>query len=173
MRRRHLLAGLLAFSGMGYRRTSQANELAVPNAAPQKIRLIPDEWHIPNVGRLSDGRLFFVDSQLDYVTGATRDFVCTFLFDQDGHLVDHSIELMGVRGRYPDGRVTNALSQHLVALGDRTRTDIWVRPFSVESNGAAFGLIPRKTESGGWRVEFMPGNTLSFYPPWEAGEYDT
>jgi hypothetical protein len=41
------------------------------------------------------------------------------------------------------------------------------------SHGAAFGLIPRQTESGEWRVEFMPGNTLSFYPPWAAGEYDT
>ena len=91
----------------------------------------------------------------------------------DGHLVDHSIELIGVRSKYPDGGVADALNRHLVVLGKRTLTDIWVRPFSVESNGAVFGLIPRKTESGEWRVEFMPGNTLSFYPPWEAGEYDT
>jgi hypothetical protein len=145
----------------------------VSSVAPQKIRLVPDGWHIRNVGRLSDGRLFFVDGQLDYVAGITRDFVCTFLFDQDGNLVDHSIELIGVRGRYPDERRTTALSQHLAALGDRTRTDIWVRTFNVESNGAVFGLIPRATECGEWRVEFMPGNTLSFYPPWPAGEYDT
>jgi hypothetical protein len=65
------------------------------------------------------------------------------------------------------------MKRHLDALGDRTRTDIWVRPFSVDSNSAVFGLIPRKTVAGEWRVEFMPGNTLSFYPPWEAGEYDT
>lgn len=141
--------------------------------APEKIRLIPDGWHIRNVGRLSDSRLIFVDVQLDYVPGTTRDFVCTFLFDGDGHLIDHFIELIGVRGRYPNGRVSSAMSEHLVALGNLTRTDIWVRPFSVISNGAVFGLIPRKTESGEWRVVFMPGNTLSFYPPWEAGEYDT
>jgi len=29
----------------------------MPNAAPEKIRLIPDEWHIQHVGRLADGRL--------------------------------------------------------------------------------------------------------------------
>lgn len=145
----------------------------VPIAAPEKIRLIPDKWHIRNVGRLSDGRLFFVDSQLDYGAGATRDFVCTFLFDKNGHLIDHSIELIGVRGTYPDGRVSKTLSQHLSVLGDRACNDIWVRPFSVESNGAVFGLIPRQTGPGEWRVEFMPGNTLSFYPPWKAGEYDT
>jgi hypothetical protein len=173
MRRRHLLAGMLAFFAGSYGRTSQAKDFAVPNAAPEKIRLIPDGWHIRNVGQLSDGRLFFVDSQLDSVAGITRDFVCTFLFDRDGHLVGHSIELIGARGKYPDGSVADALSRHLMALGRRTPTDIWVRPFSVQSSEAMFGLVPRRTESGEWRVEFMPGNTLSFYPPWEAGEYDT
>ena len=55
--------GLLCSSFRGGLSTNvQAKDLAVPNAAPQKIRLIPDEWHIRNVGRLSDGRLFVVDS---------------------------------------------------------------------------------------------------------------
>jgi hypothetical protein len=142
-------------------------------APPEKIRLIPDNWHMRNVGRLSDERLFFVDGQLDYASGRTRDFICTFLFDPDGRLVSHSIELIGVRRLYPDEKVGEALKRHLDALGERTSTDIWVRPFSIESNGAVFGLIPRKTDAGEWRVQFMPGNTLSFYPPWEAGEYDT
>ena len=164
---------MLATISVGYRRTAQAKDVALFSAAPEKIRLIPDAWHIRNVGRLSGGRLFFVDSQLDYASGVTRDFVCTFLFDPGGGLVDHSIELIGARGSYPDRSVSDAMERHLNTLGDRTRTDIWVRPFSVESNGAVFGLIPRKTEAGGWRVEFMPGNTLSFYPPWQAGEYDT
>jgi hypothetical protein len=64
------------------------------------------------------------------------------------------------------------MDRGLDALGDHSATDIWVRPFSVESNGTVFGLIPRRIEGGKWRVEFMPGNTLSFYAPWEAGEYD-
>jgi hypothetical protein len=101
------------------------------------------------------------------------DFICTFIFNQSGDLFGHSIESIGVRGTYPNERVGAIIGQHLAALGDRTIRDIWVQPFSVESNGATFGLIPRKTEAGEWRVEFMPGNTLSFYPPWEAGEYDT
>jgi hypothetical protein len=174
MKRRHFVTGTFAaISGACYRRLSRAEGLTLSNAAPEKIRLIPDEWHIRNVGRLNEGRLFFVDGQLDYVGGATRDFVCTFIFDKDGHLIDRTIELIGTRGAYADGSVGKAMDRHLVALGDRLRADIWVRPFSVESNGAVFGLIPRKTKSGEWRVEFMPGNTLSFYPPWEAGEYDT
>jgi len=143
------------------------------NTSPEKIRLIPDNIHIRNVGRLRDGRLFIVDSQLDSKSRITRDFVCTFLFDADGSMVDHSIELIGTRGAYPDRSVGEALRRHLNALGQTIRADIWVRPFQVESKGSVFGLIPRQTKTGAWRVEFMPGNTLSFYPPWEAGGYDT
>jgi hypothetical protein len=145
----------------------------MPNAAPEKIRLIPDNWHIKHVGRLVDRRLFWVNAQLDPGGGITKDFVCTFVFDEDGHLTDHSIELVGMRGSYSSGGVTSAMDQHLAALGDHVVADIWIRPFSVASNNAVFGLIPRHTGNGEWRVEFMPGNTLSFYPPWEAGEYDT
>jgi hypothetical protein len=174
MRRRHVLAGLLAaVSAGGSQRTSAAKDLAVALAAPEKIRLIPDRWHIRNVGRLADGRLFLVDSQLEPAAGITRDFICTFVFDQDGRLTGHSIELIGARGTYPNGRASDLVNQHLAALRGRTRSDIWVRPFSVASHGTTFGLVPRKTGSGEWRVEFMPGNTLSFYPPWEAGGYDT
>jgi len=143
------------------------------NGSPEKMRLIPDIWHIQNVGRLGDGRLYLVDGQLDPAQDITKDFVCTFIFSQDGGLVDHRIELVGARGSYPDGEVGKVLQQHLAALGKRMRTDIWVRPFSVASHGTFFGLIPRQTEDGEWRVEFMPGNTLSFYPPWWEGGYDT
>jgi hypothetical protein len=141
--------------------------------APEKIRLIPDEWHIDKVGRLSDGRLFWVVGQLDPAGGATKDFVCTFVFSADGQLVEHSIELIGVRGTYPAGSGESAMGRHFEALDEHVVTDIWVRPFSVGNNGTVFGLIPRQTEHGEWRVEFMPGNTLSFYAPWGASEYDT
>jgi hypothetical protein len=114
-----------------------------------------------------------VNGQLDYAGGPTKDFVCTFIYDQDGRLSEHSIELIGVRGSYPKGGVEIAIDRHLRALGHNSVTDIWVRPFSLESHGTVFGLIPRRIKGGEWRVEFMPGNTLSFYAPWEAGEYDT
>jgi hypothetical protein len=147
---------------------------AISDAAPEKIRLIPDEWHIHNAGRLKDGRLFFVAAQFDPLGGnLTRDFACTFLFDSDGRLVEHAIEFVGERNAYPDSSLDSAISRHVAALGDRVVTDIWVRPFRVESDGGLFGLIPRRVGYAQWRVEFMPGNTLSFYPPWEAGEYDT
>lgn len=142
-------------------------------SAPEKIRLIPDRFKIRNVGRTNDAQLFWIDSQLDSDGRSTRDFVCTFIFDADGNLIQHSIELIGVRGNYAGGKVGESINRHLSALGGRTITDIRIRLFSVESTGALFGLIAREAAPGRWRVEFMPGNTLSFYPPWEAGGYDT
>jgi hypothetical protein len=171
MRRRQVIASILGvlLGGQG-----RIQPYGTSDAAPEKIRLIPDEWHIHNAGRLSDGRLFYVAAQFDPLGGnLTRDFACTFLFDSDGRLVEHAIEFVGERNAYPDSSMDSAISRHLDALGDRVVTDIWVRPFSIESDGGLFGLIPRRVGSGQWRVEFMPGNTLSFYPPWEAGEYDT
>jgi hypothetical protein len=174
VKRRQFVASLLAVVLTGRNGGAARSEaFAVSNRAPEKIRLMPDRWDIHNAGRLADGRLFWVDSQLDPAGGATKDFVCTFIFDHDGRLVEHSIELIGVRDAYPRGSVGSAKDRHLAALGKRVIADIWVRPFEVESNGTVFGLIPRQTEDGAWRVEFMPGNTLSFYPPWEVGGYDT
>ncbi len=174
MKRRLFLAGvLISITGVCKQALSNSTRVSMLDAAPEKIRLIPDDWHIQHVGRLVDGRLFWVAGQLDPAGGATKDFVCTFIFDKDGRLIEHAIELIGVRGSYPKGSVAMALHRHLAALGDPSAIDIWVRPFNVESNGTVFGLIPRQTGGGEWRVEFMPGNTLSFFAPWEAGEYDT
>jgi hypothetical protein len=170
-RRGVLTASLVAVSaGFG---TSHARDAILSSRPPEKIRLIPDGWHIDHVGRLSDSRLYFVASQLDSDGHNTRDFVCTFLFDADGTLVNHNIELVGARGSYPEGSVGAALERHLAALEGPTQTDIWVRLFSVTSDGAEFGLIPRETGGGDWLVEFLPGNTLAFYAPWEDGAYDT
>ena len=173
MNRRLFVAGLLISIAGSNQAVSKSGGTDMLDASPKKIRLIPDNWHIQHVGRLADGRLFWVDGQLDAADGATKDFVCTFIFDKDGHLIEHFIELIGIRGSYPEGNAGRAVDRHVAALGDRSAADIWVRPFSVESDSIVFGLIPRRTEDGEWRVEFMPGNTLSFYAPWEAGEYDT
>jgi len=171
MRRRQVIASMV---GVFLGAQGRIDRYAVSDVAPEKIRLIPDEWHIHDVGRLKDGRLFFVATQFDPLGGnPIMDFACTFIFDSDGRLVEHAIEFVGERNAYPDGSLGGAIGRHLDALGDRVVTDIWVRPFSVESDGGLFGLIPRRVGYGQWRVEFMPGNTLSFYPPWEAGEYDT
>jgi len=174
MKRRQFLAGLVIFiADASNQAASNSERMDMPGAAPERIRLVPDDWHVEHVGRLVDGRLFWVNAQIDPAGGATKDFVCTFVFDESGGLIAHSIELIGTRGTYPEGSVATEIDRHIATLGEHVVTDIWVRPFSIESNSALFGLIPRQTEDGNWRVEFMPGNTLSFYAPWEAGGYDT
>ena len=148
---------------------------------PDKIRLVLDDYHIEHAGKLADGRLFWVTQQLDPAQGITRDFVCTFIFDADGNLVDHTIDLLGFRGSYPNELTGETYEKHLATLGDYKVADIWVRLFEVPVHDVVIGLIPRSPEGDepddvdedDWRVEFMPGNTLSFFAPWEDGEYDT
>jgi hypothetical protein len=167
MKRRAFTASLLVSIAGGCARS------AASTSAPEKIHLVPDDYRIEHAGHLADGRLFWVDVQLNSANGQTQDFVCTYVFDADGNLSANPIELIGARGEYQAGAVEQAIGSQLTALGAHTQAAIWVRPFQVESHGAVFGLVPRQTPDGEWRVEAMPGNTLSFYAPWEAGEYDT
>jgi len=148
--------------------------------APEKIHLIPDDSHLEHVGEIAGGQLFLVSPQLNSDGDVTEDYVCTFVFDTDGKLVRHVIEHVGTRGTYEEAHFQALFQKHLDALGERVESDIWIRPFKVDSNGQEFGFIamlvdeasdPPKDED--WRVEFMPGNTLSFYAPWDAGVYDT
>jgi hypothetical protein len=41
--------------------------------------------------------------------------------------------------------------------------------------GGVLGLVAQPPEQDGedWRLSFQPGDTLSFFPPWEKGGYDT
>lgn len=171
MKRRQLIAGL---AGVLLGAQGRGNNSTQSDAPPEKVRLIPDELHIHNVGHLGDGRLFFVAPQFYPLGGnLTWDFACSFIFDPDGHLLEHKIEFVGERNAYPDSSLAAAIDRHLGALGKPVVTDIRVRPFRVESHTTIFGLIPRRIGYGDWRVDFLPGDTLSFYAPWEAGGYDT
>jgi len=148
--------------------------------APEKIHLIPDEFHIEHVGEIAGGNQFLVAPQLSSDGNHTQDYVCTFVFDGDGRLVSHVIEHVGTRGQYEEAHFQGLFQKALDALGERVESDIWIRPFKVESNGQEFGFVVRLIDEpdnppteDDWRVEFMPGNTMSFYAPWDAGGYDT
>ena len=173
MHRRQVVAALAACALGACSEPAGPGDLPIASVMPGKIRLVPGDLHIRHVGRLADGRLFWVTSQLDQAPEGTKDYVCTFVFNDDGEVLGHNIELIGVRGAYPTESVGIAVQKHVTALGAHTVEAIWVRTFSVDVNGVEFGLIPRLLDDGEWRVEFMPGNTLSFYAPWEEGEYDT
>lgn len=153
---------------------------------PEKIHLIPDEYHIERVGKLADGRLVYQEFQLDPVSDAPRNFFVTYIFDADGNLVDDAVSEIGVADDMSDGSEAAVLAAHEKLVGPYTIDDIWVRPFSLSRFGLTFGLVasqpygdPEDEDADmnegddGWRVEALPGNTLSFYAPWEEGLYDT
>jgi hypothetical protein len=172
--RRTLLALGAGLGAAGSQPSAGEEKGSMQSTAPERIRLVPDGYRITHAGRLRDGRLFWVDLQLASFSGVARDYVCSFIFDQDGQLSSHDIEPLGERGSYPSERAARArLDGHLAAMGDRTVADIWIHLFTVESDGLKFGLVPREVRGGEWVVDFVPGYTLMFYAPWDAGEYDT
>ena len=146
-----------------------------------KIRLIPDKWHLQDVGKLDSGALYWIDVQLNSEGGDTRDFVATYVFDLDGTLIWNDIEDLGLRSNSNLQGVSPIISRHREKLGPGQITDISVHPFSVNAHGLVFGLVIRKPEPDdeNWQddegpyVDAMPGWTLMFYPPWEEGLYDT
>lgn len=144
------------------------------NQVPVKIHLIPDNYHLKNVGTLSDGRLYWIDVQLsyDHAAGDTRDFVCMYIFSEDGHLVDHTITDLGLRSSSAL-KASEVIRQMVATQSKPTLRDIWVHPFAAEHLGLTFGLIIRDEGDTGPVVDVLPGMTLMFYPPWPEGGYDT
>ncbi len=151
----------------------------IPNEdnKPKKVRLITDNYHLEGLGQLNNGTFFLVKSQqiIDHITMQVTDYICKFSFDNNGDLIDQAIVKVGVRGQlaHEDG-VKIYTSLHPVK-GTYKAADFFVKPFSVECDGVEFGLIVRTPddEEDLWCVEFMPGNNMAFFEPWDSGDYDT
>lgn len=144
-------------------------------APPPYILLIPDNHHLTDVGKLEDGRLYWIDIQLDSENGKTRDFVCTYIFDTDGNLVSHDIVDLGLRGDY-EVSASEIVDSKLEALGKTREQRIEIRPFSVEAYNRTFGLVVREDEGDPEAepvVDALPGWTIMFYPPFSKGGYDS
>ncbi len=150
----------------------------------QKIRLIPDSYHLTNVGQLDNGNNYWIDVQLIPERRDTRDFVATYIFDDDGTLIDSEIINLGLRSDPNALRVKDVIAQQRSKIGVRKAgifggksESFWVKPFSVRAYDVDFGLVVREPEADNPDrppvVDAMPGWTLMFYPPWEDGGYDT
>lgn len=166
-----LLVGLSACSASDVPEQRQPASISVDR--PERVRLIPDSYHLNHVGRQSDGSLYWIDVQLNFdrAANSTRDFACLYIFGPDGALISHQIEDLGLRSS-DQRRASHVITEMMQSLSAPVSTDIWVRPFSVDHDGLRFGLIVRETEIGPV-VDAEPGMTLMFFPPWSNGEYDT
>ena len=149
---------------------------------PTLIAIDRDDYHASHVGRLADGRQFFVTTPfIPAMAGdAGREFIATYTFDKQGALVDARIDDLGPRAQVDSAHAKRLIERHLAELGRVNLGRIEVSPFEVERFGVTFGLVPRPPEDedddddeDGWWVEVQPGNYMAFHEPWDSGEYDT
>lgn len=147
-----------------------------------RVRLIPDNYHLLHVGRLGSGAQFWIDVQLRGEADTTRDFVATYIFNEDGVLSWHEIIDLGLRSNPGRRAATDVILAQIAKLGPSEKADISVFPFSVDAYGSTFGLVVRESDTDdpsdiddcdGPLVDALPGWTLMFYPPWGEGLYDT
>ena len=153
--------------------------------APEHITIIPDDFRMEHVGTLVDGGLFYCETQIFYDGRSSIIYYAAYTFEADGTLRHPNIERLGARGSYTQDEAAELGDRLLEQLGPRTTATIKVRPFEVEFDSLLFGLVPRAIGADGEeialedaddddvRVEAMPGNTISWYAPWDEGGYDT
>lgn len=147
------------------------------SARPDRISIFPDEYHLPHVGKTSAGLQAWLTEPFVPTMGSDEgcEYVALYLFDGAGKLTSHTIKSLGPRAALDKGEAKRVHAELLESVSPLLPEGIVVEPFSVEHEGIEFGLIPREPEDEDedWTVEAQPGNYLSFYAPWDEGEYDT
>ena len=143
---------------------------------PKTFPINHDDYHAEYIGRLDNGRQFFLTNpfvpQMANESGC--EFVALFYFDNKGIFLEAKIENLGPRNLL-DQKVSERLFQaYLDEIADGEFTDIEIAPFEIERFGTKFGFIPRplEDEEDEWGIEFHPGNYMAFFAPWD-GDYDT
>ncbi len=148
----------------------------MPATPPVTIAIDHDDHHAEHVGRLPDGRQFFLTTPfVPAINGPGNEFVALFLFDAEGNLLEARIDEFGPRAVLDVQAQMNAYQGRIDELQGACFGRIVVKPFSLERFGITFGLIVRAPEEEDdiWWVELHPGNYMAFTEPWDSGEYDT
>jgi hypothetical protein len=157
---------------------------------PDRLRIPRDEHRFTNVGRRADGVQFmaYVGSAYpehyrhdDNWMSVQRWQAVAHYFDGEGHHLRTDVRLGGVatddRARDNAFGHLSAIYEELVGFGEPEFGDIWVKLFSVEIDGIRYRLWYERREDdgdGGYEsVYFNHVLSVSFWPPWESGGYDT
>lgn len=143
---------------------------------PKTVTLAPDDDAARFVGRLKDGRQFFVTSPfVPALRQPGREFLALYVFDKSGHLLSATIDDLGPRATLNVPAAVARRTALLASLGPYKVQKIKVAPFRIEMFGVAFGFIPQPPEEPRehWIVIVEPGNYMCFVPPWTSGDYDT
>ena len=143
---------------------------------PNSFLIKHDDNHAEHIGRMKDGRQFFLTKPFVPAAGNEPgcEFIALFAFDREGKLVNAQIDRLGPRGSFDIDYARELYQKRLAALGNISFCDIRIAPFETEQYGVIFGFIPNEVEDEEDVpcIEFRPGNYMAFYEPWN-GEYDT
>jgi len=144
---------------------------------PALIAIDHDDYHAEHVGRLADGRQFFLTTPFaGALQGAAgNEFVALYLFDAAGALLEARIDEFGPRAGMDREARKRVYEQRLAELGEIEFDRIEIAPFSLTRFGVEFGLIPNWPEDEGEQlsISLQPGDYMAFFEPWDSGDYDT
>lgn len=138
-------------------------------SAPERLTIVPDDYHAQDVGIAADGRQFFLTTP--FVPGGS-EYVALYLWTPEGEFDQATILGFGPRETLDLEARRAARDDLLAGLGAYELAEISVAPFSTEFDGERFGLIPTEYE-GITSVNALPGDYMAFFEPWDLGEYDT
>jgi hypothetical protein len=150
---------------------------------PETIPINLDGSYMRWIGKAADGSQFLISNAfIQEASGSTagrRYFTTFYQFDADGTLKRSQINEVGEGSDKTTAlaaleKVKTIREQHLAGLGRVKYGNISVRPFQVQHQGTAFGLIASeqasKTGRTSWQVALQPGPVVTFRPPWN-GDY--
>ena len=152
--------------------------ITMSDGGPERIQLVPDDYHTEHVGVTPDGRQVFVTEGLFEILGPGEMvyFAAAFVWSADGVFQSLTVRDMSRPQMIPPGQSGAAgtdVAQTLIdELGGIALTPISVAPFAADWDGITFGLI-YLNDDGYERVELHPGNSIAFSEPWDGFEYDT
>jgi hypothetical protein len=147
------------------------------SGSPAAVLMSTDDYHLKDFGKAGDGSILWMGSQLryDYKAEDTIDYIFKFVFNTDGELIDSEIRTLGSRNLIKDGVFQEELGGLREANPIIAPASAVIKTFTVVHEGIEFGLVVRTPEDAEdvWAVEFMPGNTMAFFEPFNSGDYDT
>jgi hypothetical protein len=140
---------------------------------PDRILVVPDDYHTEYVGVAEDGRLFFLTTPFEPMRD---EYVAVFFWNPDGSFESLVVDNLGPRGSYTHEYAVSVLEKRKHELGEYRLEEIQVAPFAETVDGVEFGLVPFTADADdpddiSW-VKLMPGDFVAYAWPWD-GEYDT
>ncbi|GAA4740859.1 hypothetical protein GCM10023350_26710 [Nocardioides endophyticus] len=173
-----IAAMAMALAGCAGQRDEAPAEAAVPDRAPDRFTIAPDDYHVPYAGTAEDGRRFFLSEELFGGRGGGSSYVGLFLWKADGTFDEVRVDEVSRPEGLPAGQAGPAGAQDLVdarlaELGDYVLEPIEVEPFIEKVDGVRFGWKVGRYDDGTHFVGIVPGDFIVYYAPWDGLDYDT